>query len=202
MEETDNEYVRRILTEIGHHLFRYEPMTGDIFGKYPDKNDEMLKSYFGRGGLTSFITQRAGKRLYTEVKNKAGNVYVCFSVGFKLRRMTIKNHQLAWFLTYSEWAKEIDHIDGDGLNNRLNNLRAVTRTENSRNHRKAKNNTSGFNGVSWIERLKKWRAYSFDRSLGEKGKQIYLGTYDNLFDACCARKSYDLKNGYTERHGI
>lgn len=202
MKVSNAQIVKGVLIEIAKDLFRYEPDTGDVYAKSPDKQDPKLLPYFGKGGLSCFVTHRGGKRLYTEVANRAGNLYVCFSVRFKGVALTVKNHQIAWLLTYGEWPNEIDHLDGNGLNNKLENLRSVTRSENSRNHKKARNNTSGFNGVSWIERLQKWRAYSYDRSLGENGKQVQLGTYYSFLDACAARKSYDLKNGYSERHGI
>src|SRR6476620_11560831 len=46
-----------------------------------------------------------------------------------------KAHRLAWFYTYGEWPKEIDHIDGDRANCRIANLRRVTRSQNNMNKR-------------------------------------------------------------------
>lgn len=53
----------------------------------------------------------------------------------------------------------VDHRDGDGMNNRRKNLRIATKTQNNRNTRKGKNNTSGFKGVSWDGWHGKWRAF-------------------------------------------
>jgi hypothetical protein len=53
---------------------------------------------------------------------------------------------------------EIDHIDGNGLNNRKSNLRLATHCENNRNRKINKNNTSGFKGVTWDNKTAKWRA--------------------------------------------
>lgn len=50
----------------------------------------------------------------------------------------------------------VDHKDGNGLNNRRNNLREATRAQNASNREKTKNNTSGFKGVSWSLSAKKW----------------------------------------------
>jgi hypothetical protein len=56
-------------------------------------------------------------------------------------------------------AEYVDHIEGDGLDNRRANLRATTAVENQRNRRGVQaNNTSGFLGVTWHRRDAKWKA--------------------------------------------
>lgn len=52
----------------------------------------------------------------------------------------------------------IDHRDGNGLNNQRENLRKCTHAQNMRNRRMQKNNTSGYVGVTWIKRARKWKA--------------------------------------------
>ncbi len=53
--------------------------------------------------------------------------------------------------------KEIDHINRDGLDNRRENLRVVSRSQNLRNRRAFKNNKSGYKGVSFNKQTGKWR---------------------------------------------
>lgn len=53
---------------------------------------------------------------------------------------------------------QIDHIDGDGLNNQRENLRAATHSQNLMNTGKQSNNTSGYKGVTWQKREQKWLA--------------------------------------------
>ena len=53
---------------------------------------------------------------------------------------------------------QVDHVDHDGLNNRRENLRAATNTQNSRNSRLSANNTSGFKGVTWEKSRGLWQA--------------------------------------------
>ncbi len=53
---------------------------------------------------------------------------------------------------------DVDHIDRDRSNNRIENLRVATRAQNCRNRRMSRSNTSGFKGVHWDKDLNKWYA--------------------------------------------
>lgn len=70
--------------------------------------------------------------------------------------------------------KEIDHIDGNGLNNSRSNLRICSHKDNLRNRKINKNNKSGFKGVNYLatKGKKKWRSYIY-----VNGKTINLGYY-------------------------
>ena len=68
---------------------------------------------------------------------------------------------------------EVDHIDGDGLNNRKSNLRIATRVENRQNSRRQNNNTSGYKGVCWHKGHSKWRA-----QIRLNNKRTHLGYFD------------------------
>lgn len=108
-----------------------------------------------------------------------------------------KAHRLAWALVNGEWPRcEIDHIDGDSLNNRISNLRLATRRENSRNLKLNRANSSGFNGVSFCRSRNKWLA-----QIGVNGKTINLGRYDSLIDAVAARIRADIDNNFHKGHG-
>lgn len=91
---------------------------------------------------------------------------------------------------------QIDHLDHDRSNNRIENLRLVTHKENGRNISKKKNNTSGITGVGWDKRRQKWRAQIY-----VDGKAICLGLYDNLLDAVAERKRAEKFYGFNENHG-
>lgn len=80
-----------------------------------------------------------------------------------------KVHRLIFLIVNGWLPKEIDHINGNRSDNRIDNLRAVTRTENQQNRDKCINNTSGHKGVSWHKASKAW----FVRiSLNKKSKII------------------------------
>lgn len=84
-------------------------------------------------------------------------------------------HRLAWALHYGAWpAKNIDHIDGDKLNNRIANLRDCAQAVNVENIRKVRSdNTSGYTGVLWRADKKRWCAV-----IQVGGKRKRLGGYD------------------------
>ena len=83
----------------------------------------------------------------------------------------------------------VDHIDGDGLNNRRGNLRQATISENVRNRRISKNNRSGFKGVHLHPETGKWRArIMVNKVIVELGLHF---TKEAAHDAYC-RASRDL----------
>lgn len=82
----------------------------------------------------------------------------------------------------------VDHIDGNRLDNRVNNLRIVTRWQNRLNCGTRKDNTSGHTGVSWARDKRKWVA-----QIQVHGKGIRLGRFSNIDDAIAARKAAEIK---------
>jgi hypothetical protein len=78
-----------------------------------------------------------------------GNIYAYRSVKNKGKRTFIYMHKMVIKTT-----EQVDHIDGNGLNNQKENLRACTHTENMRNRRLFKNNTSGHERKTWLRILK------------------------------------------------
>jgi hypothetical protein len=75
----------------------------------------------------------------------------------------------------------VDHINGNKLDNRRANLRICTQSDNLRNARKGKDNTSGFKGV-WRDKRRKTRSWIAE-VLGLEGEKIYLGSADTPQDA-------------------
>lgn len=79
-----------------------------------------------------------------------------------------------------------DHINGDGLNNRRNNIRLATPTQNSYNQKvQNRAKTSKYKGVSWNKGVKKWHAY-----IKQNQKRINLGLFLSEEEAA---KAYDIK---------
>ena len=78
----------------------------------------------------------------------------------------------------------VDHIDGNTMDNRKSNLRICTFQENCRNRKMSRRNSSGYLGVTWVEKEHKWMAY-IHLNLGKTFKN--LGYYTDLEEAHQAR---------------
>ena len=106
-------------------------------------------------------------------------------------------HRLAFLYMLGDLPEhEVDHIDGNGLNNLWSNLRTVTVHENRKNKRKPANNTSGVMGVCWRKRSRKWQA-----QIQHAGHTKHLGHFYNKEDAIAARKAAEVLYGFHENHG-
>ena len=94
-------------------------------------------------------------------------------------------HRLAWLITHREWPEDqIDHINGNRADNRISNLRKVSRAQNGQNRKTNKNSATGITGVTWNKKRKTWIA----RIMVNK-KAIHLGYFDSKEDAVLARRS-------------
>ena len=106
---------------------------------------------------------------------KAGNLAGCVHhdgrLHIQFQGKLYQAHRLAWLLTYGEWPDEvIDHMDGNPLNNRISNLRDVSRSVNGQNQRKANSdNKTGFLGVTFRKKTAKFQAQI---TLNSKNKHL------------------------------
>ena len=131
------------------------------------------------GIMTRLIRTSSTAMAGDRVGSKNARGYLTARVDGKTYRV----HRLVWFWMTGAWPKEqIDHIDGDKLNNRWSNLREATHSENQHNRGIISTNTSGYKGVYWYRSRGKWRAQiSFDR----RNPKV-LGYFDNIEDAAAA----------------
>lgn len=111
---------------------------------------------------------------------------------------TITIHRLVAnaFLPNPENKRCIDHINNDRLDNRLENLRYATHSENGMNRSISSSNTSGIKGISWYKSINKWRAL-----IKINGKKKHIGLYKTLEEAQKARQEYanELFGNYTNQ---
>jgi hypothetical protein len=122
----------------------------------PERLKELLH-YAPDTGLFTWAKSRRKCSIGAKAGCVAKNGYVVLRLDNKLYLA----HRLAWLHTYGQWpAEQIDHINGDRSDNKINNLRAVSNIENAQNGRKPKpSNKSGFLGVrkensKWLAEIK------------------------------------------------
>ena len=130
---------------------------------------------------------------------KVGNVAGCLRPdGYRQLKIDYKvylAHHVSWAWHRGEWSEhQLDHINRDKDDNRIENLRISTMeglSDHQANHQNlgiCKNNTSGYTGVSWDKSRQKWSA-----KIWFKDKCIYLGRFDQFKDACLARENAKAK---------
>ncbi len=144
---------------------------------------------------TGVLTRRVGLK-----KGKAAESVITHS-GKKYFRVSVNGktypvHRIIWVYMFGVVPNEIDHINGNGLDNRLCNLRNVDRSENCRNQRLFRTSTSGYTGVCWCKKTKKWMAY-----IKVNQKNINLGRYNDKKLAIKARSEANIKYGFHRNHG-
>jgi hypothetical protein len=81
-------------------------------------------------------------------------------------------HRIIFMLHHGYLPPEVDHIDGDKLNNKIDNLRAATHAENLKNQKIKSCNTSGNKNVGWAKREQRWRV-----RLTVAGKDKHIGYF-------------------------
>lgn len=94
---------------------------------------------------------------------------------------TVYMHRL---IMSAQKGQEIDHINNDGLDNRRENLRFCTSSQNKANMRLRSDNKSGYKGVNFDKQTGKWRA-----RIKFNNKEYSLGRHNKLEDAVKARKA-------------
>lgn len=105
------------------------------------------------------------------------------------------NYRLVWLWHNGEWPDCVDHINGDPLDDRIENLRSVTHAENCRNARLRSDSTTGAVGVS------RNGTGRYVAQLHRGGRHIHLGCFDTLEEAIAARKAANGAHGFHENHG-
>lgn len=155
-----------------HEVLDYDPLKGEFYWK------ERLTTKF-------FVGDRAGtlhKQGYRQI-NLFGKNY--------------KEHRLAWFYVHGYWPEVIDHINHVRDDNRISNLREVTRSENARNLSKIANNT-GIPGI-WYNR----KTGRYVSSIKLNGKKVFQKTYsESELELAERERKEKLKElGFHENHG-
>jgi hypothetical protein len=170
--------------QLGNY-FDYDPSTSRLFWR--KRTIEMDPRNQQR---RLFNSRFAGKEAFT-AKNSDGYL------GGKLMGQSVKAHHVIWALVNGEWPiGEVDHINGNRSDNRVDNLRLTDKSGNQRNASRRKDNTSGQAGVTFNVKWQRWSA-----RINANGKRLFLGWFGNFEDAVAARKEAEAEYGYHPNHG-
>ena len=171
--------------ELLRKLLRYEPETGKLFWRI--RTEEIAPA---RQSVKTWNSLYANREAFTAVDAYGYKVGNLLKTQYKAHRVVFAICNLRWPIS------EIDHINGNRSDNRIENLREVTRQQNQRNVRLKSTNTTGNCGVGWNKRLEKWTA-----QIGHGKTFRHLGSFATKADAIAARKQAEIEMGYHPNHG-
>ena len=160
----------------------------------PELSVERLKELFtyDDGKLISNLKIKS-RNVGDVVGSKGSKGYLCARVD----GVNYLVHRIIYMMHKGSLPQFLDHIDGDIYNNRIENLRPATNTENQWNQKISARNKSGYKGVSWEKSRSKWRAgCKFQK------KTYNLGYFDDPAQASIVVQEF-RKNNHKEfaRHG-
>ena len=144
---------------------------------------EFLRHLLDYNPDTGVLTWRAKPSQGIKIGRQAGTPTSEGYLALQINKKKMYAHRAIWLHVHGVWpAEEIDHINRNRADNRLVNLRAATRLENSHNTGKHVTNTSGHKGVTFHRRNKQWQV-----QLSANNKTFYVGQFAQLTDAVQAR---------------
>lgn len=171
-------------------LLRYDPETGKLFWR--ERGIEWFRAdatHSAERRWRAWNSRLAGKEAFSTL-SEAGYWY-----GHVLNKKFLA-HRIVWQMQYGCCPEQIDHINGDRADNRLQNLRAATQAINSKNVGLKGNNSTGYLGITFRGLGKCYRAV-----IKGEGKTRHLGYFRNLEDAVKARRAAERELGYHPNHG-
>jgi hypothetical protein len=143
---------------------------------------ELSKGYSTKIDLVDFplISQRSWLAVY---QKHSGYVYAQASTSTKINRkkVSINFRMSRYILNVTDPKIEVDHIDGDSLNNTRNNLRLCTKGQNMSNLRKIRKSSSRFKGVTFSKSKNKWKS-----QMSHNDKNRHIGYFDSEIEAAIA----------------
>tara|TARA_R110001592_G_scaffold38609_2_gene127298 strand:+ start:12113 stop:12649 length:537 start_codon:yes stop_codon:yes gene_type:complete len=160
--------------------FDYNEETGYLYWKRRPKSHYAY--YTGPGINAKLVGRRAGNVF----QGKYRQVYI--------DGRTFYEHRVIYALCTGEWPPMVNHIDGNGLNNRFSNLIAGDYKSNGKNYSRYSNNKYGYTGIR--PTTTGWSA-----SITEDGRQVSLGVFPDKAAAIRARRAAERRLGYFSTHG-
>lgn len=168
-------------------------------------DDQELLSYCNEhlsyDPISGIITWKKKTSRCVTIGGEAGSINGNGYLEIGINKTRQRNHRIAFLMHHGYLPKIIDHKDNDRLNNKINNLRGCTQSENKMNSGAYSNNKSGYKGVSWYPKSNKWQA-----SIGLNRKVKHLGYFKCKHEAAraynLAARMYHGKFAYTNEISI
>ena len=146
--------------------------------------------YNPKTGIFKWIISKRGLSSKKMCGWKREDGYMIIGVNYK----RYYAHRLAWLYVYGEFPKkQIDHINRNKTDNRIENIRDASPSTNNKNKPLQKNNKSGYKGIYWDTHRNKWVA-----QIKLNGKQKNLGGFKNIKNAINARKEANVKYNFNK----
>ena len=155
---------------------------------------DQLRAMFIYGESDGSLARASGAACGNRVGSLRRDGYLTVRAG----RKALYVHRVVWVIHRGEIPSgmTIDHINGLRTDNRIENLRVVSITDNNRNAKLQHLNRSGLHGVYLLKKSSTYRA-----TIGVGGNSLYLGQFKSFLDAAAARKSAELRQGFHPNHG-
>ena len=156
-----------------------------------------LKELLKYNPATGILTRNVATSSKVKVGDEVGSLEHGYLRGY-VNGCRYQIHRLVWFYVYGVMPiSNIDHINGNRSDNRIENLRDVSQSCNSKNQKISTKNKSGVIGVCWNKAMGKWRS----TIMSDKGVNIHIGYFSDLADATLERLEAELEYGYHKNHG-
>ena len=177
-----------ITRELLWELLDYDPDTGVLIWKERKTGSPYWRDQDAR----TFNTRYAGKQAGALVRYSRSGL---FRRSIKIFQQNFRSYRIIWVMMTGEWPKEgIDHIDQDSTNDKWQNLREATHSQNAKNLPMSKANNSGHVGVS------KKKNGRYRCRIQVNGVEICT-TCETEKEAIAQRKKWNQMYGFTENHG-
>lgn len=170
-----------------HNLLRYEPETGRLYWR--ERTPEMFGGAAPSAACKTWNARYAGRMARSGFSTNGYEQVTVWG-----RRLLV--HRVAIAITSGAWPQhDVDHVNGVTTDNRLENLRPASRSENMMNSRMGSKNTSGATGVTWDKSRSMWKV-----SVRLMGVTHNVGRFHSLEEAAAAARAKYVALGFTERH--
>lgn len=150
---------------------------------------DILKTHLSYNPDNGIFLRLISNNSQIKVGDIAGSLSDDGYIRIQILGKSYKAHRLAWLYVYGKFPTYIDHIDGNRTNNKLNNIRQCSLSENQKNTKIPIHNKSGIKGVSWNKAYCKWEV-----NARLNCKKYFLGRFDEISIAAKVYDDFAIQN--------